>query len=81
MAHARVEVMTTRTFERIRQAPEHHERLQELIHGEVVEKMPTEAHGKLAALVAYFLLAYVRPRGRCPADRIGHGCCHAASGR
>jgi Uma2 family endonuclease len=63
MAHARVEVMTTRTFERIRQAPEHHERLLELIHGEVVEKMPTEAHGKLAALVAYFLLAYVRPRG------------------
>jgi Uma2 family endonuclease len=25
----------------------------ELIHGEIVEKMPTEEHGKLAALIAH----------------------------
>lgn len=34
----------------------------ELIFGEVVEKVPTEAHGKLAALIAHFLLAFILPR-------------------
>ncbi|MFP4323657.1 MAG: Uma2 family endonuclease [Anaerolineales bacterium] len=37
--------------------------LLELIHGEVVEKMPTELHGKLAALIAYFLLTFIRTEG------------------
>lgn len=63
MAQAEIQVVTASEFGAIIQAPENHERLLELVHGEVVEKMPTEAHGKLAALIAYFLLAFIRPKG------------------
>lgn len=37
--------VTTEEFEIFLQQPENQERLFELIHGEIVEKMPTEEHG------------------------------------
>jgi Uma2 family endonuclease len=61
MVESAIRVVTTDEFDSIVQ--DNHERLLELVHGEVVEKMPTEAHGKLAALIAYFFLAFIRPRG------------------
>lgn len=63
MAHMRVQVITAGEFNAITQTAASQGRLLELVHGEVVEKMPTETHGKLAALIAYFLLAFIRPRG------------------
>ncbi len=63
MAQASVQVITAGEFHDIAQTTENKGRLLELVHGEVVEKMPTESHGKLAALIAYFLLAFIRPRG------------------
>jgi Uma2 family endonuclease len=63
MAQVSVQVITTGEFHDIVQTDVNKDRLFELLHGEVVEKMPTEAHGKLAALIAYFLLAFIRPRG------------------
>ena len=63
MTQARVQVITTSEFHNVAQSAAAEDRLLELVHGEVVEKMPTEAHGKLAALIAYFLLAFIRPRG------------------
>lgn len=61
MAQARDEVVSADEFTAIIQSNQ--ERLLELVHGEVVEKIPTEEHGKLAALVAHFLLAFILPRG------------------
>lgn len=56
--------LTLGDFERVLSEQDaSHERLLELVHGEVVEKLPTELHGKLAALIAHFLLAFVLPRG------------------
>lgn len=52
---------STEEFEHILEQPENHERLLELIDGEITEKMPTEEHGELAALIAAALLAFVRP--------------------
>lgn len=63
MARASVQIITAGEFNIIVQAAENEGRLLELVHGEVVEKLPTETHGKLAALIAYFLLAFIRPRG------------------
>jgi Uma2 family endonuclease len=63
MAQMRVQVITTGKFNEIAEATENKGRLLELVHGEVVEKMPTETHGKLAALIAYFLLAFIRLHG------------------
>jgi Uma2 family endonuclease len=63
MAEIRVPLITADEFNRIAQAADNQHRLLVLAHGEVVEKMPTEAHGKLAALIAYFLLAFIRPHG------------------
>ncbi len=58
-----VQVITTRELNALLQAADADARLLELVHGELVEKMPTEEHGKLAALIAYFLLAFIRPKG------------------
>ncbi len=63
MLQASVPIITAREFSAVVQAAENQDRLLELVHGEVLEKMPTETHGKLAALIAYFLLAFIRPRG------------------
>ena len=53
---------TVDEFEEFIALPENHDRLFELINGEVVEKMPTEKHGELAAWIAALLLNFVRPR-------------------
>lgn len=54
--------MTLQQFRSLAETADAERRLVELIHGEVVEKMPSEAHGKLAALIAHFLLAFILPR-------------------
>jgi Uma2 family endonuclease len=57
-----VHAMTTNDFSEWMLTTANQGRLLELVHGEVVEKMPSEAHGKLAALIAHFLLAFILPR-------------------
>lgn len=47
-------------FETILKLSENADRLLELIDGEIVEKMPTEEHGSIAANVSYELTAYAR---------------------
>ncbi len=56
------QVVTVDEFEALLRTPQNQDRLLELVHGEVVEKMPTEEHGTLAALIAHFLLAFILPR-------------------
>lgn len=53
--------VTLDEFERILALPQNRNRLLELVDGEIVEKMPTEKHGELAAWIASLLLAHVRP--------------------
>jgi Uma2 family endonuclease len=55
-------LLTTQEFKTICDAPEDQEHLLELIHGEVVEKMPTEEHAAIAAMLAYLLMSFVMPR-------------------
>jgi len=47
-------------FERILDLPENQDRLLELVHGRVVEKMPTEEHGVIASTLSFALFAYNR---------------------
>jgi Uma2 family endonuclease len=63
MTQVPIQVISAETFAAIVRATENRDRLLELVHGEVVEKMPTEEYGKLAALIAHFLLAFILPRG------------------
>jgi Uma2 family endonuclease len=63
MAQAPMRVITVHEFNAVLQASDNQARSLELIYGDVVEKMPTELHGKLAALIAHFLLAFILPRG------------------
>lgn len=58
-----VQAITTQDFSEWMLTTADQGRLLELVHGEVVEKMPSEAPGKLAALIAHFLLAFILPRG------------------
>lgn len=51
MAIERQRIMTLDEFEAFIAQPDNAERLFELIHGEIVEKMPTEEHGELALLI------------------------------
>jgi Uma2 family endonuclease len=53
---------TVDEFEHFLRLPENRERLFELIHGEIVEKMPTEEHGYIAALLITILNNFVLPR-------------------
>jgi Uma2 family endonuclease len=53
---------TVDEFEEFSTLPENQDRLFELINGDIVEKMPTEKHGELAAWIASLLLNFVRPR-------------------
>lgn len=62
MAQIRPDVVTVEAFQQFI-AQQENGRLLELLHGEIVEKMPTEAHGKITALIAHLLLAFVLPRG------------------
>ena len=50
---------TLAEFERIAALPENEDRLLELIHREIVEKVPTPSHSVLAAWIAAFLNIYV----------------------
>lgn len=53
---------TVDEFEDFIALPENHNKLLELIHGVIVEKMPTEEHGIIAATIARLLGNYVAPR-------------------
>lgn len=68
---------TVEQFEAFIARPENAERRFELIHGEVVEKMPTEEHALIIILIGAALLSYFRqnPIGRVGTDarfRPGH---------
>jgi Uma2 family endonuclease len=62
----RERLMTTDEFEAFIALPENQERLLELIHGEVVEKMPTWEHGAIAIEIGTEFNLYLRknPIGR-----------------
>ncbi len=49
-------------FHQVIGLPENDDHLFELINGEMVEKMPTQEHGELAAWIASLLLNFIRPR-------------------
>lgn len=51
-------------FEHFLARPENQDRLFELVHGEIVEKLPTERHGEIAANLITELKLYVRQRGQ-----------------
>lgn len=53
--HVYEKVYTVEEFEHLLSQPDNQERLLELIHGRVHEKVPTELHGLLASLLAHFL--------------------------
>ena len=69
---------TVEEFEQLFTQAEYGDRLLELIHGEVVEKMPTEEHGVVASNIVFTLRSYVQihksgrvgveVRHRIPAD-------------
>jgi Uma2 family endonuclease len=50
---------TVDEFERMADAPENRERLFELIDGELFEKVPTEQHGMIVALIVRLLLNFI----------------------
>ena len=52
---------TVDEFEHLLEQPEYSERLLELIDGEIVEKMPTEKHGEVTALIVMALGAFIVP--------------------
>lgn len=51
---------TVEEFEQLFAQAEHGDRLLELIHGEIVEKMPTEEHGVVAGNAVFALRSYVQ---------------------
>lgn len=53
---------TLEDFEAFTNLPENRGRLFELIDGEIKEKMPTQRHGMIVALIVTFLVSFVRPR-------------------
>lgn len=57
-----VGLFTADEFEIWTELPENAEGLFELIHGKIVEKLPTEVHGMLAANIARMLGNHVIPR-------------------
>jgi Uma2 family endonuclease len=65
---------TVEEYEEFIARPENRERRFELIHGEIVEKMPTEKHGLVAGNFFAALWNYVKPRklGRV-AIEVRHG--------
>src|SRR5262249_43181830 len=54
---------TLAEFEAIAALPENRERLLELIHGRIVEKVPTEFHGVIAGNTLYHLKTFTRANG------------------
>lgn len=62
MAVEKERLYTVAEFETLLAHPENRDRLLELINGEIVEKMPTEEHGELQAIIVAALVAFVLPR-------------------
>src|SRR5437879_5068849 len=56
-------LFTVAEFEKFLALPENRERSFELIHGEIVEKVPTEEHGLIAGNIYGFLWQYTRQSG------------------
>ena len=56
---ARPLLYTVEEFEQIADSPENRDRLLELVDGEIAEKMPTEQHGMIVALIVRFLLNFI----------------------
>jgi Uma2 family endonuclease len=54
---------TLAEFEAIVALPENRERLLELIHGRIIEKVPTEFHGVIAGNALYYLKGFTRANG------------------
>ncbi len=52
--------VTTEEFEAFLQLPENQDRLFELIHGEIVEKMPTEEHGVIVINIGIAIGVFVK---------------------
>ncbi len=57
------QLSTVAEFEHFIALPEHRDRFFELIHGEIVEKVPTEEHGLIAGNIFGFLWQYTRQSG------------------
>src|SRR5689334_5960768 len=53
---------TVAEFEGFLRQPANRERLLELINGQIVEKLSTQEHGELQALIGAAILIFVRPR-------------------
>ncbi len=58
MAIPQERLYTVKEFEALIARPENRDRLFELIHGELVEKMPTEEHGELALAIGSPMRAF-----------------------
>jgi Uma2 family endonuclease len=58
----RRKLYTVDEFAAFTDLPENRERRFELINGEIREKMPTQRHGIIVALIVSFLVTFVRPR-------------------
>lgn len=69
--------MTTEDFERFLALPENGGRLFELIHGEPVEKIPTEQHAEIQMRIAGEIYIYVKQN---PGGRVTTEARHRASG-
>lgn len=63
LAQATHTLMTADEFERWIALPENDDRLLELIHGEVTEKMPTQEHGKIAAIIVALIWQFMVANG------------------
>ena len=57
------QLCTVAEFEHFLALPEHCDRFFELIHGKIVEKVPTEEHGLIAGNICGFLWQYTRQSG------------------
>ena len=56
-------LVTVVEFEQFLALPENRDHSFELIHGEIVEKVPTEEHGLIAGNIHGFLWQYTRQSG------------------
>ncbi len=67
---AQTKLVTYEEFEAFLTSPENQQRLFELIHGEIIEKMPTDEHGDLVGLLIGELYIYFKgnPIGRVQAE-------------
>jgi Uma2 family endonuclease len=60
----RKEWLTAEEFEALIALPEHADRLFELIHGEMIEKMPTNpSASEIAQLIAFYIRLFLREHG------------------